>query len=40
MAILRHSRISLTTEIYTLVPDKVTRNALRQLSDWLDHDED
>jgi hypothetical protein len=27
-------------EIYTLVPNKVTRDALRRLSDWLDHDED
>jgi hypothetical protein len=27
-------------EIYTQVPDKVTRDALRRLSDWLDHDED
>jgi integrase len=40
MAILRHSRIALTMEIYTRVPDKVTRDALRRLSDWLDHDED
>jgi hypothetical protein len=40
MAILRHSRISLTMEIYTLIPDKVTRDALRRLSDWLNHDED
>ena len=40
MAILRHSRIALTMEIYTQVPDKMTRDALRQLSDWLDHDED
>jgi integrase len=40
MAILRHSRISLTMEIYTQVPDKVTRDALRRLSEWLDHDED
>ena len=40
MAILRHSRIALTMEIYTQVPDKVTRDALRRLSDWLDHDED
>jgi integrase len=37
MAILRHSRIALTMEIYTQVPDKVTRDALRRLSDWLDH---
>ena len=40
MAILRHSRIALTMEIYTQVPDNVTRDALRRLSDWLDHDED
>jgi integrase len=40
MAILRHSRIALTMETYTQVPDKVTRDALRRLSDWLDHDED
>jgi hypothetical protein len=40
MAILRHSRIALTMEIYTQVPDKVTREALRRLSDWLDRDED
>jgi integrase len=36
MAILRHSRIALTMEIYTQVPDKVTRDALRRLSDALD----
>jgi integrase len=35
MAILRHSRIALTMEIYTQVPDKTTRDALRRLSDWL-----
>jgi len=35
MAILRHSRIALTMEIYTQVPDKVTRDALRRPSDWL-----
>jgi hypothetical protein len=40
MAILRHSLIALTMEIYTQVPDKVTRDALRRLSDWLDHDKD
>ena len=33
MAILRHSRIALTMEIYTQGPDKVTRDALRRLSD-------
>jgi len=39
MAILRHSRIALTMEIYTQVPDKVTRDALRRLGNWLDHDD-
>ena len=39
MAILRHSRIALTMEIYTQVPDKVTREALTRLSDWLGHDQ-
>jgi hypothetical protein len=33
------ARISLTMEIYTQVPDTVTTDALRRLSDWLDHDE-
>jgi hypothetical protein len=36
MAILRHSRIAITMEIYTQVPDKATRDALRRLSDELD----
>ena len=27
-------------EIYTQVSDKVTMDALRRLSDWLDHDVD
>lgn len=36
MAILRHSRIALTMEIYTQVPDKSTRDALQRLGDWLD----
>jgi hypothetical protein len=36
---LRHSRIALTMEIYTLVPAKVTRDALKRLGDWLDNDE-
>ncbi len=36
MAILRHSRIAMTMEIYTQVPDKATRDALRRLSDELD----
>ncbi len=35
MAILRHSRIALTMEIYTQVPDEATRAALRRLSDQL-----
>lgn len=35
MAILRHSRISITMEIYTQVPDQATQNALRRLSDAL-----
>jgi integrase len=39
LAILRHSRIALTMEIYTQVPDKVTRDALRRLSDQLDSDQ-
>jgi hypothetical protein len=26
-------------EIYTQVPDEVTREALRRLSDWLSHDQ-
>jgi integrase len=33
-----HPRIAM--EIYTQVPDKVTRDALRRLGEWLDHDED
>ena len=36
MQILRHTKIALTLEIYTQVPDKTTREALRRLSDWLD----
>ncbi len=35
MAILRHSRIALTMEIHTQVPDEATRAALRRLSDQL-----
>ena len=35
MAILRHSRIALTMEVYTQVPDKTTRDALERLSDFL-----
>ncbi len=34
MAILRHSRIALTMEIYAQIPDKVTRDALTRLGDW------
>lgn len=40
MAILRHSKIALTMEIYTQVPDKSTRAALQRLSDWLGQDDD
>jgi len=36
MQILRHSRIALTMEISTQVPDAATRAAVRQLSDALD----
>jgi hypothetical protein len=36
MAILRHSRMAMTMEIYTQVPDKATRDALRRLSAELD----
>ena len=36
MAILRHSRIAMTMEIYTEVPDQATRDALGKLSGWLD----
>ena len=36
MQILRHSRISLTMEIYTDVPDPATREALGKLGNWLD----
>lgn len=39
MAILRHSRIALTMEIHTQVSDKVTRDALRRLSDQLYSDQ-
>jgi hypothetical protein len=33
--ILRHSKISITMELYTMVPDKTTRAALKRLSDAL-----
>lgn len=36
MRILRHSKIAVTMEIYTEVPDQVTREALRRLGDQLD----
>jgi integrase len=36
MAILRHSRMAMTMEICTQVPDKATRDALRRLSAELD----
>ena len=36
MAILRHSRIAMTMEIYTEVPDQATRDALGKLSGWLE----
>jgi hypothetical protein len=39
-AILLHSRIALTMVIYTQVPDKATRDALRQLSEWLGRDDE
>ena len=35
MQILRHSKISITMEIYTMVPDKATLAALKRLSDAL-----
>jgi integrase len=36
MTILRHSRIGLTMDIYTQVPDKTTRDALNRLSNLFD----
>jgi hypothetical protein len=39
MAILRHSRIAITMEIYTQVPDKTTRDALKRLSDLFGYDQ-
>jgi hypothetical protein len=35
MQILRHAQISITMEIYTEVPDEVTRAALKRLGDEL-----
>jgi len=39
MAILRHAQISITMEVYTEVPDEVTRKALKRLGDQLGHRE-
>jgi hypothetical protein len=36
MAILRHSRVAMTMEIYTQLPDRTTREALKRLSDLFD----
>ncbi len=36
MAILRHSRVAITMEIYTEVPSAATREALRRLGQWLE----
>jgi integrase len=36
MQVLRHSKIAITMEIYTEVPDARTRDALRRLGDQLD----
>ena len=35
MRILRHAQISMTMEVYTEVPDKITRAALKKLGDSL-----
>jgi hypothetical protein len=35
MQILRHSKIAITMEIYTMMPDKTTRAVLKRLSDAL-----
>ena len=35
MRILPHSKIAITMELYTMVPDKATLAALKQLSDAL-----
>jgi hypothetical protein len=40
MRILRHSRISMTMEIYTRAPDQAAPDALGELSDWLDQADD
>jgi integrase len=36
MRILRHSKIESTMEVYTQVPDDITRDALRRLGEQLD----
>jgi hypothetical protein len=36
MRILRHSKIAVTMEVYTEVPDDITRDALRRLGEQLD----
>ena len=35
MQILRHSKISVTMDIYAEVPSQATRDALRKLGEWL-----
>ena len=37
MQILRHAQTSITMEVYTEVPDEVTRAALKRLGDQLSH---
>lgn len=37
MQILRHAQIAITMEVYTEVPDEVTREALKRLGDQLSH---
>jgi integrase len=39
MQILRHSKINVTMEIYTHVPDAVTRDALKKLADRIQGEE-
>ena len=40
MEILRHSKIAITMEIYTMVPDRATLAALKRLSDALSSPDD
>jgi hypothetical protein len=35
MRILRHAQIAMTLEVYTEVPDEITRAALKKLGDIL-----